>query len=96
MTTWTLPRESVELIGPITVDNAGAAVTAFEVAVAARETRPQSADWSAPLVVEAARYVLVGPGTTHPLGAGVHKLWVRYAASPETPVLDDVGTIIVT
>ncbi len=94
--TWTLPRESVEMIGPITVTDGGTPVTGFEVALIGRTSRPVGTDWQAPTLVGGAPYVLVGPGTPLALGPGSYRLWVRYSATPETPVIDDVGTVVIT
>lgn len=52
MTTWTLPRESVELIGPISTTVDGQPVTDFEVALVSRSARPSTQDWTAPSTVE--------------------------------------------
>ncbi len=95
MTVWSVPRESVELVGPLTVtDQAGAPVTTFEVAVVPVRERPTV--WTAPDLVGGKHYVLVGPGTARALAPGAYRIWVRHAASPETPVLDNVGGIVIT
>ncbi|HXH79943.1 hypothetical protein [Nocardioides sp.] len=94
MSTWTIARESVELVGPLTITDNGVAITTYEVAVVAAGSRPTV--WGPPNVVGVNRFVLVGPGTARPLTPGVYRIWVRHTASPETPVMDDVGTIVVT
>lgn len=96
MSDWRLPRESVELVGPITVTDDGTPVTTFEVAVLAANYRPEEADWETPEDVGGDQFVLVGPGTAHALDSGVYRLWVRYVANPETPVLDAVASIRIT
>lgn len=96
MSEWRIPRESVELVGPITVTDAGVNVAVFEVAVIPRGARPVTADWSLPTVVGTGKFILVGPGTTRPLTPGKYNIWARHVAAPETPFLDDVGTITIT
>lgn len=91
-----LPRESVELVGPITAYVNGIVTAAFEVAIIASGTRPVAGDWTTPAVVDGLRYLLVGPGTTRPLAVGTYVLWVRHTSTPEVPVLDNAGTVVCT
>lgn len=91
--TWTMPRESRELVGPINVTANGVAVVGFEVALIPSDVRPAETDWGPPDVVQGQRWVLVGPGTPRALGPGYYWLWVRYTANPESPVLAYVGHI---
>ena len=96
MSDWRIPRESVELVGPITVTDDGTPVTDFDVAVLGQGFRPEDTDWATPDLVGSDQFVLVGPGTDRPLVPGVYRLWVRYTANPETPVLDAVASIRIT
>ena len=93
-TNWTLPRESEEWVGPLTVTVNGAAITAFTVAVVAVGARPAS--WLAPDLLGGLYGVLVGPGGTWPLTAGSYAIWVKVTAAGESPVLDNAGSIIIT
>ncbi|HXH59085.1 hypothetical protein [Iamia sp.] len=96
MTTWRIPRESLEAVGPLAVTANGVPVTNFSVAVIPRGERPVAASWQAPLTIGTGKYVpLIGPGATV-LPPGSYTIWVRYTANPETPVLDSAGTIIIT
>jgi hypothetical protein len=90
VTTWNLPSVTRELVGPITVAVGGQPVVDFDVAFTPAYESP--AAWEAPTVVEGQAYVLVGAGTTHPLTRGEYRVWVRYEADPEAPVVE-VGTV---
>lgn len=94
MSDWTIPRESREWVGPLTVTVDGQAVTNYEVAVTDRDTRPT--EWASPDVIDSRLGVLVGPGTARPLGRDSYRIWVRVTGDVEAPVLDDVGTITIT
>jgi hypothetical protein len=94
----TIPRESVELVGPITAQVTENGVTTqadpatFTVAVVPRGSRP--ATWAAPTVVGGKAYVLVGPGQLD-LIPGRYDVWLRYTDTPETVVVL-AGTFYVT
>lgn len=92
MTTWTLPRETVEWVGPVTITHEGEPVGTFELALLPRALRPTESDWAAPTDLEGQAGYLINT----PLDPGVHRLWARVPGVPETPVLDDVGTVIIT
>ena len=96
MTVWRIPRESVELIGPITVTEEEEVIESFDVALLPVGTRPTEDDWAAPEVVESNYFILVGPGTDLELDPGSYLLWARYTANPEIPVLNETGTIYIT
>jgi hypothetical protein len=93
-TTWTLPRESKEWVGPVTVTANGVPTTTFSVSLTTGTDRP--AGWRAPDVQGGQLGILVGPGTSWPLPPGLYAIWVQIVSSGEAPVLDDVGTIIIT
>jgi hypothetical protein len=91
---WTLPRESKEWVGPITVTANGVPTTAFKVAVVAAGTRPTA--YVNPDLLGGAQGVLVGPGATWPLPQGVYQVWVQVTAATEVPVLDSVAQLVIT
>lgn len=95
-TSWTLPRESREFIGGVTVTVDNLPVTVFDLALVPERTRPAEIDWSLPVAVAGKQGLLVGPGTTRVLAKGIYNLWVRYDAGAEKVVLDDTGTVMVT
>lgn len=85
LTTWTLPAESKEFVGPITVLVDNVAVTNFEVAFTDGTARPTT--WAAADIVDAARGILIGPGTANAtVVAHKYTVWVRFTDSPEIPV----------
>lgn len=98
MTTWTLPRLSIEWVGPITVTRDGDPVTDWVVAVFPRQYQPATVDEidEQPTALDGGLGVLVGPGTANPLTPGLYRLWIRYVSNPEAPVLNSVGTIQIT
>ena len=97
-TLWTLPRESEEWVGPLTVTVNGAPVTTYQVAVVKHGQRPTA--WATPdndpRTPFTALGVLIGPGTANALAAGSYHIWIKVTSSPELPVLDDAGQIIIT
>lgn len=93
-TNWTLPRESREWVGPITVTVNKVATATFTVSVVPMGSRP--AVFLLPDVLGGELGALVGPGSTWPLDPGVYGVWVKVAATGESPVLDNIGTIVVT
>lgn len=96
MSTGTLPRETVEFVGPVTVTADGEPVTTFEVAMLAARSRPAEADWPEPDPVDGTPGVLVGGWHRPRARARLVKLWVRYEVLPERIVLADGGTILIT
>lgn len=98
MTTWTLPRLSIEWVGPISVAADGEPVTGWTYALTLYGDRPASvtAISGTPVELDDGLGILVGPGTDHELEPGVYRIWVRYVDDPEAPVLDDVGLIHIT
>lgn len=85
LTTWSIPAESKEFIGPITVLVDATPVTSFEVAFTDGTARPTS--WAAADVIGSERGILIGPGTTHTtVLAHKYTVWVRFTDSPEVPV----------
>lgn len=89
--TWTLPAETKEWVGPITVTADGQPVTTFEVTVTEGGGRPTA--WVATTELEGDLGVLVGVGTAFPLRTGRrYTIWTRYADTPEIPVTR-IGTI---
>lgn len=93
-TTWKLPRETVEWVGPITVTVDDVPVTEFEVSLYRPPGRPVV--WQTPTAGDGGMGVLVGPGTDNVLPVGQTRGAVRYVDSPETPVLTDVFFIRIT
>jgi hypothetical protein len=82
--TWSLPAETKEFVGPITVTADGLSVTTFEVAFTLSTGRPTT--WSTPDVVGGDQGIIVG-GTLRPLVVGKKYLvWVRFTDNPEIPV----------
>ena len=68
LTTWSIPAESKEFIGPITVTADLVPVTNYEVAFTVTgEARPTT--WTANDVVGGEHGILVGPGTPYALAA---------------------------
>lgn len=86
LVTWSIPAESKEFIGPITVTADGIPVTSFEVAFTDGATaRPTT--WAAADVVGTDRGILIGPGTSHTtVVAHKYTVWVRFTDTPEIPV----------
>lgn len=95
LTTWTLPRESKEWVGPVTVTVSGTPVTTFTLAILPKGTRPASGDWATPYALDGGLGLLVGPGSTLVLPVGVHRVWAKITDAPEIPVAE-VGTVIIT
>lgn len=102
MTTWRVPRESTEWVGPIVVtvvDNGTGEPVADPVQFAVLNNlfRPQESDWADPYLDPddtGALGVFLEPVTSYThLG-----IWARVAGNPEIPVLDpnSVGKIIRT
>lgn len=84
-TTWTLPAETKEFVGPITVLDGQTPVTNFEVTVTRPGIRPSN--WQAATVLSGQRGVLVGTGTPFPLLVGQkYTVWIRFTDTPEIPV----------
>ena len=90
MTTWNLPRETIEWVGPVTVTADGEPATAVELALLPLGTRPAGDVWQAPLVLDGGQGLLVNG-----LAPDRYVLWARVTDAPETPVLE-VGTVRVT
>jgi hypothetical protein len=97
-TTWTLSQLSTEWVGPITVAADGDPVTGWTYTLTPYSDTPDSADAidGTPDVLDDGLGILVGPGTTNQLTPGVYRIWVRYGAAPEAPVLNNVGLIHIT
>ncbi len=96
MRTWKIPRESNELVGPITVTDDEQPVTTFDVALTLENRRPTIESWAPADIIEAKAYVHVGVGSARPLAVGKWRIWVRFIDNPEVPVIDDVGIIQIT
>lgn len=96
MTTWTIDRLSVEHI-PVDVADGGTAVTGWTYAVLPRDEHPSTtADIDGtPTELTDQLGILVGPDTDNELTPGTYKVWVRYADSPEAPVIV-AGQIVIT
>lgn len=85
LTQWLVAAETKEWIGPITVAVDAVPVTTFEVSLTAPGARP--ATWVSPSVLNGARGVLAGLGTTFPFTAGAkYGVWIRFTSNPEVPV----------
>lgn len=96
---WTIPRESLEFVGPLHVYVDGVEITSFEVAIIATTARPNPvSSWHAPEIgrTPTSRGVYVGPSTAHLLTPGDYQVWVRITDAPEIPVLSHVGGITIT
>jgi hypothetical protein len=96
MTTWRLPQESKDWVGPITVTDGAAPVTTFQVALRRLGSRINTVDWKTPDDLAGAKGLYVGP--TSPvgqLGRGVYRLMVKYVASNESPVIDRAGVVYI-
>jgi hypothetical protein len=98
VTTWTLDRLSKEWVGPLAVAVDGTPVTGWTYAVLPRGARPDSADdiVGVPDATDDGLGILVGPDTGHVLEPGTYRIWVRYAAGVEAPVLAAAGLIDIT
>lgn len=96
MTTWVIPRESHELVGPITVSVDGTPTTDYQVQVVPDGDRPAADGWADPTTTDSKQYVDVGPSSSNVLDPGAYRIWAKVSASPEAPVLDDVGAIVIT
>lgn len=97
-TTWTVPRQSTEWVGPITIKNGDVEVTDWTVAVFPRHYQPVDASEISepPTSVDGLLGVLVGPASSWPLTPGTYRLWVTFSHPPEAPVINTLGLIKVT
>ena len=95
MTTWTVPRQSTQWVGPINVDHHGTEVTDWTVGVFPRHYQPASAAEISeePTPAHGELGILVGPNSDWPLLPGTYRIWVTFSQPPEVPVLNDVGLI---
>ena len=76
-----LPRESVEMIA-LTPAIDGTPVTTYLVQAVPIGTRPTTAGWAAPATAGTDKgYLVTG------LAVGRYGVWVKYTATPETPVM---------
>ncbi|MGH8965298.1 MAG: hypothetical protein ACRDXB_08210 [Actinomycetes bacterium] len=89
---WTLPRESKEYVGPITVKLGGVEVDTFEISVSVAGERPET--WEDPVDYEGAPHRLTGPHDSD-LPVGLHHVWARVTDDPQLPVIF-AGSIHVT
>lgn len=96
--TWTLSRLSREWVGPITVTADGTPVADWLYAIVPSSAQPaDSADIDGvPIVLDDTLGVLVGPESDNPLGPGRYRIWIRYTAGQEAPVLECVGVLVIT
>ena len=91
LTAWSLPAETKEWVGPVTLTADGSTVTAFMMTLSAQGQRP--ANWVDPTELDGKRGLLVGVGTPFTLLPGRrYYVWLKYTDSPEVPVLR-VGSI---
>lgn len=94
---WRLDRLSVEHI-PVNVADGGTPVTGWTYAVLRRPERPANtaAISRVPTDLGGQLGILVGPGTDNELATpGTWQVFVRYADSPEAPVII-AGYIVIT
>jgi hypothetical protein len=89
---WTLPRETKELVGPITAADGTVPVTTFQVALILDDTRPLETDWQTPTDMAGEKFILVG-ASPNILTPGTYKVWVRWTAGDEVPVVENAGTV---
>lgn len=96
ITNWTIPRESVEWVGPIHVYANAVETSTYMVAVVEEHNRPMV--WTAPAPGDVPNTfgVMVGPGTGHVLPPGDYRIWVKVNGVSEQPVLDHVGSLSIT
>lgn len=96
MSTWTIDRLSVEHV-PVNVADNDVPVTGWTYAVLPRDEHPaETADIAGePDELDDQLGVLVGPGTDNALAPGTYRVFVRYADSPEAPVIV-AGQIVIT
>lgn len=98
ITTWRLPRQSREWVGPLTVVSDGEEIVDWTYVImpfGQAPATPEDIDGE-PTVLDDALGIMVGPGTDNILSAGRHLIWVRYVAGVEAPVMDDVGVLVIT
>lgn len=88
MTTWRIPRESVEWIGPVVLTGD---VAPIELALIPQGARPTSADWKSPEILGGQSGYLVSG-----LAPGRYSLWAKVSDTPEIPVFDDVVLVVIT
>lgn len=88
MSTWEIPRETTEWIGPVSVSptNSG-----LQLAIVPVDTRPIEADWQDPVPLDGGLGLLL---TTPEVG--VYAYWAKFTDSPETVVIAAFATIKVT
>jgi len=92
-TVWSLPMETEEWVGPITVTRLSAPITTWQITVVRRGKRPTA--WADPDPLDGGLGVLVGPNTANVLTVGTYDVKVRVTDSPEVPVIN-AGTIVIT
>lgn len=85
---WTIPRETVEWIGPVTHTPGEGSL---ELAILPRGDRPVEADWQTPTTLDGGLGLMLD--TPEP---GTYYYWARIADNPETPVVERFATILVT
>jgi hypothetical protein len=101
-TTWKIPRESKEWVGPITVTITVNGVTTtvdpseVKFAVLPKGRRPAPTDWAAPIAEPGGDGI--GVQADPAAGYGWFGIWAQITDTPEIPVLepDDVGHILRT
>lgn len=98
ITTWTLSRLSREWVGPIVVTADGTTVADWVYAIipsGSQPAAPEDID-GIPTVLDDGRGILVGPDTDNPLPPGRYRIWIRYGAGQEAPVLYAIGVLVIT
>jgi hypothetical protein len=93
-TTWIVPAESEEWVGPITANLNGTPTTAWQVAVVPNGHRQPS--WADPDALDGGLGVLIGPSTANVLTPGRYGIWIRVTDSPEVVVVNDFASIVIT
>lgn len=98
-TTWRVPRESSQFVGPLTItltiDGVPTPVTGVKFAVLPEGVHPTDADWADP-IVDPDDADAIGVDVEPVPDAGRWGIWVQVTAPPRAPVLDpdQVGWIM--
>lgn len=95
LTTWKVPRETQEWLGPVTVTVGGTPVTNFKLCLLPEGTRPPtdpaSATWLNP--------AMSGPDaglSMSGLSVGTYHLWALYSTGLEPGIVVEAGLVVVT
>ena len=85
---WTVPRETVEWIGPVTFTPDDATL---RLAILPEGQRPVEEDWQDPVSLDGGVGLMLDTPSE-----GLYYYWAELADNPETPVVEAFASIFVT